>query len=250
VNERAVDSAQEDREPSDSGQGRDEARTNRVGLEARLQFETLVADLSLKFINLPAGKVDFEIEDALCRACQCLELDLAALWQWSAESPGFLALTHLYRSLEGPPTPELMDAQEYFPWCLQQLLAGKVIAVSSMGELPAEAARDRESWQHFGIKTSLTIPLSVGGGQLIGALSFNDMREERVWSEALVERLHIVAQIFANAITRKRSELVLYESQERLSLATAAAGLGVWMWDVSRDEGRTAPSVGLQPGGV
>ena len=28
----------------------------------------------------------------------------------------------------------------------------------------------------------------------------------------------------------------LHESEERLSLATAAAGLGVWMWDVSRNE--------------
>ena len=46
----------------------------------------------------------------------------------------------------------------------------------------------------------------------------------------------MVAQIFANAITRKRSDQVLHESEERLSLATAAAGSGVWMWDVSRNE--------------
>ena len=105
-------------------------------LEARLRFETLIADLSLKFINLPANEVDPEIEDAQRRVCQCLGLDLCSLWQWSAESPGFLALTHLYRSLEGPPTPEPMDAQEYFPWCLEQLLAGKVVAVSSIEDLP------------------------------------------------------------------------------------------------------------------
>ena len=131
-------------------------------LEARLRFETLIADLSLKFINLPANEVDPEIEDALRRVCQCLGLDLSALWQWSAESPGFLALTHLYRSLEGPPTPEPMDAQEYFPWCLQQLLAGKVVAVSSMEELPPEAARDREICRHFGIKSNVDNP-ALGG---------------------------------------------------------------------------------------
>ena len=160
----------------------------------------------------------------------------AALWQWSAESPGSLALTHFYRSLEGPPTPEAMDAREYFPWCLQQLLAGKVVAVSSMEELPPEAARDREVCRQWGIKSNLTIPLSAGGGPLIGALGFNVMKEERQWPEALVKRLQLVAQIFANAITRKRSDQVLRESEERLSLATAAAGLGVWMWDVSRNE--------------
>jgi hypothetical protein len=31
------------------------------GLDARLRFETLIADLSLKFINLPADEVDHEI---------------------------------------------------------------------------------------------------------------------------------------------------------------------------------------------
>ena len=204
---------------------------------ARLQFETLIADLSLKFINLPANEVDLEIEDSQRRVCQCLGLDMCSLWQWSAESPGFLALTHLYRSLEGPPTPEPMDAQEYFPWCLEQLLAGKVVAVSSIEDLPPEAARDKEFWLHFGIKSTLVIPLSAGGGPLIGAVSFNDLKkEERLWSEALVKRLQVVAQIFANAITRKRSDQALHESEERLSLATAAAGLGVWMWDVSRNE--------------
>ncbi len=205
-------------------------------LEAPLGFEALIAGLSLKFINLPANKIDQEIQDAQHRVCQCLGLDLSALWQWSADSPGFLTLSHLYRSVEGPPPPEPMDAEEYFPWCLQQLRAGKVVAVSSMEELPPEAARDREVWRHFGIKTTLTIPLSAGGGPLVGALSFNDTQKERPWPDALVKRLQLVAQIFANAIARKRSDQALWESEERLSLATAAAGMGVWMWDVSRNE--------------
>ena len=192
-------------------------------LEQRRHFDTLVGDLSLKFINLPANEIDPEIEDSQRRVCQCLGLDMCSLWQWSDESPGFLALTHLYRSLEGPPTPEPMDAQEYFPWCLEQLLAGKVVAISSIEDLPPEAAHDKESWRHFGIKSTLVIPLSAGGGPLFGALSFNDMKkEERLWSEALVKRLQLVAQIFANAITRKRSEQAL---EERLQFEQLLADL-------------------------
>ena len=201
-------------------------------LEARLRFETLIADLSLKFINLPASEVDREIEDAQRRVCQCLGLDLSALWQWSAESPGFLALTHLYRSLEGPPTPEPMDAQEYFPWCLQQLMAGKVVAVSSMEELPPEAARDREVCRQWGIKSNLTIPLSAGGGPLIGALGFNVMKEERLWPEALVKRLQLVAQIFANAITRNAPDQVL--QRERGASEPGHRGGGPGRLDVGR----------------
>ena len=77
-------------------------------------------------------------------------------------------------------------------------------------------------------------------------------KEKRLWTEGLVNQLRTVAQIFANAITRKRSDQVLRESEERLSLATAAAGSGVWMWDMSRNElwatENLAPDVRLRSG--
>ena len=130
-------------------------------IQERLRFETLLADLSSKFINLPAGEVDREIGDAQRRVCECLGLDLSTLWQWSAEAPNALTLTHLYRPLGGPPPPERMDGREFFPWSHRQLLAGKVIAVSTIGDLPAEAARDRETYLYYGVKTALSIPLSI-----------------------------------------------------------------------------------------
>mgnify|MGYP001557626028 CR=1 FL=1 len=47
----------------------------------RLEFETLISDLSSSFINLPPGEVDREIEEALRRVCELLGIDLAVLWQ-------------------------------------------------------------------------------------------------------------------------------------------------------------------------
>ena len=49
----------------------------------RLDFETLIAELSSRFINLHAGEVGREIEDALRVICERLGIDLAVLWQWS-----------------------------------------------------------------------------------------------------------------------------------------------------------------------
>ena len=47
-------------------------------LQERLRFETLIADLSSKFVNVPAGEVDREIMDAQRRICEILDLDLSA----------------------------------------------------------------------------------------------------------------------------------------------------------------------------
>ena len=74
----------------------------RAELEERLRFETLIADLSSKFVNLPAGEVDREIMDAERRICELLGLDISAIWQWSDEPPGCFMLTHYYSAQDGP----------------------------------------------------------------------------------------------------------------------------------------------------
>ena len=70
-------------------------------LEARLHFETLIANLSSKFVNVHAGLVDNEIMDAERLICEFLDLDLVALWQWSVETPAILT-THVYARSAAP----------------------------------------------------------------------------------------------------------------------------------------------------
>lgn len=197
-------------------------------LTERLEFETLLSDLSAKFVDVPANRVDAEIVDTQRRVCEFLGLDLAVLWQWSVETPGVMTLTHYYRPLGGPSPPSPMHAHEHFPWSLQQALAGKVVTISSVEDAPAEAVRDQEMWRHFGVKSSATFPLSAGGGAPFGVLSFNDMREERAWPEPFIVRLRLVAQVLANALTRKRTEQDLRESEARLALAAASADARLW----------------------
>jgi formate hydrogenlyase transcriptional activator len=203
-------------------------------MRVRLEFETMLTDISTRFVNLPTDKIDGEIEDAHRRICECIGLDISALWQVLGEIPRNYVLTHNYRLLADPPLPERMTADEYFPWCLKHVEAGDVIAVST-AELPVEAARDQEVWRHYGIKSSLVIPLSAGGEPPIGVISFHTMKAEYTWTEFLVKQLKLVAQIFTNALTRKRAEAELRESEARLSLATDAAGVGLWIMEIATD---------------
>lgn len=174
-------------------------------LQERLQFETLLTEISASFVNQSADRIDSEIEGAQRRICELLKLDLVAIWQWSDKDPGIFTLTHLYSAQEIS-QPSLRMNQDHFPWCQQQMLAGRIVAFSSLEELPAEAARDRESCRLFGIKSNLTIPLSMGVGQPVGVLGFNTTQAERDWPDGMVNRLQLVAQIFINALERKRME--------------------------------------------
>ena len=196
----------------------------------RFAFETLISDLSSRFINLSPDEVDGEIEDSLRRVCGLLDIDLAVLWQWSTAAPDVIAPTHAYPGLDGLESLEPLH-QEQFPWIRQEILAGRVVALSSLEGLPAEADVDREFCRLYGVISNLSLPLSVGGERPVGLIGFNTLKAERDWPDEVVKRLQLVAQVFANALARKRADEALRESQERLSLAADAAEAGLWMLD-------------------
>ena len=207
-------------------------RPPRSTFKSRLEFETLLADLSSRFVNLPPAEVGHEIEEVQRRICETLGVDLSALWEGTASAEFPLTLTHFYSAQEGLLSPILgMSAGEYFPWIEQEMLAGRVVAFSSLAELPEEATTDRENMRMFGVQSNLTIPLSVGGTATVGALGFNTTRAERDWPAVLVTRLQLVAQVFANALARRRADEALRDSEARLSLAADSAGAGMWTLD-------------------
>ena len=224
----------------------------RWGVEDRLRFESMLASLSARFVSVSAAALDAEIEDAQRLVCESLGLDLSALWQWEAHNPGTFIQTHLYRPLGGPPVPERMEASEHWPWSLRKAVADEIVVLSSTENAPPEAAFDLAGWRHYGIKALLTIPLATGDDPPFGVISFADMRAEREWSEPLVNRLEIVAQVVANAINRMRIERALRDSEARLSLATEAAGAGPWVLDAQAARFWVGPKtlelLGLPPG--
>ena len=202
-------------------------------LEERLRFESMLADLSSGFVNVDPAAVDREIENAQRRVCECLGLDLAALWQLSPDETGVFEMTHLYRPIEGPPVPDDFDARKVNPWALERIFAGEVIWLRSIGDAPPEAATDLETWRYFDIRSVFCFPLSTGGGSAIGAVSYHAVGEECTWPDEIVRRLELVAQVFANALQRKRTDALLRESEERLQLAASSAEIGMWALDIA-----------------
>jgi formate hydrogenlyase transcriptional activator len=200
------------------------------GVASRADFEALIVELSSRFVGLRAHDVDDQIEDALSRACGVLDVDLAVLWQSSPGEPGELIATHMVY-LQPHLQPRDGFQASHFPWTRAEICAGRMVAIASLSELPPAADVDRESCRRLGVKSRLCLPLAVGGEPPFGFLSFNTLRAERAWPEPQARRFKVVAQLFTNALARRRHELSLRESSERLSLAADAAEAGLWTLD-------------------
>jgi formate hydrogenlyase transcriptional activator len=193
------------------------------------RVETLLIELSARFISLSPEHVDLEIHEAQRKICEYLGFDRSSLVQQSVADPTAFLLTHLYQKPHmPPPVPGTPDIRPLFPWTVEQILRGITILISKLDDFPPEAARDKESFRRYGTQSLLGVPFPIGS-EIHGALSFASAREREHWPETLVKRLQLVAQVFANAIARARSDKALRESEARLQLTADAAGTGLWV---------------------
>lgn len=69
---------------------------NRAKRRQGEEATALIADISSKFVNLPASEVDREIHDAQHRICKLLDIDMSVLWQWDDQAPGLFTATHVH----------------------------------------------------------------------------------------------------------------------------------------------------------
>jgi transcriptional regulator with GAF, ATPase, and Fis domain len=175
-------------------------------LEERLRFEALLADLSARFVHVPAGQMDRLIEEAQQRVGQALGLDRSTLLQ-RADAEDDLVITHSWAVPAYAAKPGLFAKQD-FPWVHQTLLRGASVRFSRLEELPAEAGRDQAAFRRIQQKSALIFPLA-STGRVFGALSFGTGTAERAWPDGLVQRLQLMADIFANALARQQSERTL-----------------------------------------
>ncbi len=178
-------------------------------LEKRLQFETLLTDISTKFVNLPADKIDIEIEAVLQRISEVLNIDRCSVAQFTNDRKK-LRVTHAFAVPGVSPMPDII-LNEQQPWYSHRLYKCVPIVMTNPENLPEEAVEEKRHCLEQGIKSSVLIPLTVGG-LFLGVVGFACLKSERQWPEVLVQRLKMLGIVFANSLVRKTAELELHKA--------------------------------------
>ena len=214
-------------------------------------FESLVCDISSRFINLPVNQLDIGVERAQRLLCEGLELDRSSLWQKTAEKTGVLLLTHVHQQPEVRGITDVSDelfvknggqthcdsvaetlpygrmqVKSHFPWTFERLERGETVVIDRIDNLPSSARQDRESFLRYGTKSTVTVPLRMGADWL-GCVSFACLLRERKWSQECVSRLEMVTHLFTNALARKSADAAMRENAARLQTILDATGEGI-----------------------
>ena len=190
-----------------------EQKRTEAELRRRLEFETLVAQLSQEFIHVTTDQMDELINTTLARIGRFIDGDRAYVFlykdnhrlmdnthEWCNE--GIEPYIHCLKNLE---------VNDYY--VVNRVMQNKrSFQLSHLDELPPEALTDREDFERQGIQSLFLTPLICKTSHL-GFLGIDAVRAPKTWSAGTIALISMVAQAIANAITRQRSEEALRIAQ-------------------------------------
>ena len=185
-----------------------------LSLAERLRFEKLLSSLSTAFSHLAAVDFDGEIQHGLHQIVEFLGVDRGSLIEFSRDGT-----TARSWAIE-----EWMDVGE-FPWMTAKLQRGDTVSFSQLEEFPDEAAVDRQSYLAHRVKPQVAVPLMVSG-TVVGGLVFSAVSAVRAGSDELIQQLHLLGEVFANALSRKQTELEAQRLRQDLTHIGRVSALG------------------------
>jgi formate hydrogenlyase transcriptional activator len=184
--------------------------------EKRLEFEKFLADLSATLVALPPNRVDDEIRNALKKVLEFFQIDRWSLLQLLPGKTSW-QIVHIADAdgISPYPTGTALPVS-LVPWTCKKLAEQReVFSFSRLEELPAEAATDKQTFENFGVRSGLYIPIAAlrSSEYSIGISSPNS---DRTCPEETIPRLRLLGELFVNALERSRAELALRERLDEI----------------------------------
>lgn len=190
----------------------------RKGLEflEKMRFETLLADLSARFVQVEPDEIDRQIEQALESIGNFFCTDRCGILQGNNEDNRCVKITHAWYAEGLERIENDVNIAQLFPWSYMRLfMDGEVVDIPRLKDLPPEAEIDRETFMTMGVKSSLTIPLS-SGKRTCHLFALNNLFNERHWPREYIPRLRLIGEMFINALKRKEYQQELKRSCEEI----------------------------------
>ena len=141
--------------------------------------------------------------------------------------------------------PDSIPGGERFPWAVQTLASGEIVCFASVDDIPNPI--DRAGYRALGIRSAVTVPLSVAG-RVVGAVGFNTFRRERAWPADELHVLRVFATAFANVLARRESDEALRNAHaEVVRLRDQLQAENVYLRAEVRDRAGTGNIIGESP---
>ncbi|MDP8223776.1 MAG: PAS domain S-box protein [Candidatus Lernaella stagnicola] len=198
-------------------------------LNYRMRLLKLITQITTRFIALDPEETDRAIEEALEEIGTFVGADRGYIYQYRA---GGHVADNTHEWARDVLQRVKIDQQnvpirEEFPWWTESFSGEGIFLCRDIEELPPEADAEKELFRVQQVKSMAIVPLTYGD-KVTGFFGFDDTKARRDWDEEAIALLRIAGVAFTNALTHKRANAALRESEETaLSLLNATDALAV-----------------------
>lgn len=199
----------------------------------RIELERLITAIASDFINVGSSNIDNEISRALAVIGTFAGVDRSYVFLIDDEHQ---TMSNTHEWCAAGISPEIDNLQHLpvaiFPWVIEQLSQHNFVHVPRVGELPPEAAAEREILELQAIRSVVWVPIA-SETRLIGFLGFDAVRAEKSWDLSSIALLQFVGTIFANALQRQRMDRALRASELQYRTVVEQVGEVIFQTDAA-----------------
>ena len=216
VHERAVTTQDEDGKPIRvAGTVHDitERKKAEDDIKRRAEFQSLLAHLSADLIRARPDDIEDQLRRCLETVGQRYGLDAVSIW-WPVSGERSMQIVHRWvRDNDCARRTEYSEST--LPWISERLLAGDLVVVNSITNLPSEAAVDRQALRKRRTKSFIIMPHLVDG-HIAGSCVFSTLRRPRVWSAETAAELKLIGETLVGAVARTRAVIRIRQLKDEL----------------------------------
>ena len=202
-------------------------------LHYHLDFETLIMQISTRFINLQPGTLDTAIDAALAQIGAKVGVDRSYVFRFDHD---FATMSNTNEWCAEGISPQKallqqLDITAYIRQLIEAWKCNEHTYIPRVSDLPAQ---DRAILEQQEIQSLIMIPM-LYQQQLIGFSGLDAVRSPSQWSDRTIALLRIVGEIFANAIGREAAEAKRLELARKLQEKHKMESLGVLASGIAHD---------------
>jgi len=188
-------------------------------LAEQLRFERVLTNLSAAFVTLPNDQIESVIERGLKGIAEFLKVERTGFFEF-VENQTSLRLIRSFVAPVASPYPSVITV-ESLPWLVDTLRRGDTVDIRDVERDLPVPGKERDYWLASNIKSVLSIPIAIGAEKLF-VMTCSSVAVRTLWRAEQINRLRLIAEVFAEAIVRKRTEEALRLSEERFLKAFRA----------------------------
>ena len=182
------------------------------------KLDKLLFDILIKLNKLSMDDFYGGLDEALRQVVDFLDVDRGVLSEFfDNDSDHEVTLLQNRLGVQRIYLPELSRTVPNFS---RQIKSGRITYFPPEDRINAVWGPERAYIRETGLKAHIGLPIKVSG-DVVGCLIFASYRDGVIWSEEIIEKLRLLADIFGNALGRKKAHLKEQESHRLQELISS-----------------------------